>query len=98
MAQTQTISRNNTAVYTQENGTREVYLHKTRVLAVTSDNVVTLDTGGWLTVTTCTRMNQAANEWRLGFNVSRAGGVLTVRFHDGRGPLVAPRGRITFQA
>ncbi len=97
MAQTQTISRNNTAVYTQENGTREVYLHKTRVMAVTVDNVVNLDTGGWLTVTTCTRMNQAANQWRLGFRVSRAGGVLTVRCSDGR-TIEAPGGRVTFQA
>ena len=96
MAQTQKISRNNTAVYTQEDGTREVYLHKTRIVSVTAGNEVTLNTGGWLTATTCARMNQAANEWRLGFSVSRAGGVLSVRFHDGR-IIEAPSGRVTFQ-
>lgn len=34
-----------------------------------SDGVVTLDSGGWETVTTKRKMNQASNQFGLGFSV-----------------------------
>ena len=80
MSQTQKISRNNTVVsICSLTGGRSVTLHSTRVLAVYPSGKIVLNTGGWLTVTTITRINQAASEWRLPFRASRAGGKLSVR-------------------
>lgn len=81
MAQTQRISRNNTAIYTQDDGTRQVFLHNTCIVQVKPDGTVKLDTGGWLTVTTMTRMNQVSNEWRLGYSVGRAKGKFSAWLH-----------------
>lgn len=73
MPQLQRISKNNTKVYEQEWG-YEVWLHKTCIVTVRG-TMITLNTGGWRTVTTATRMNQVANERRLGYHVSfRQGG------------------------
>jgi len=46
----------------------EVWYHNTQVVRVT-DKEITLNTGGWSTVTTKLRMNQAANEYGLGYKV-----------------------------
>ena len=52
-----------------ENGSSlEVYYHNTRVVFV-SGKYITLNTGGWPTVTTKLRMNQAANQYDLGYQV-----------------------------
>jgi hypothetical protein len=67
MPQMSRITRNNTTV----TGTREsgsVTIHNTTVVSWTPDHI-RLDTGGWKTSTTKTRMNQAANEYNLGFSV-----------------------------
>ena len=62
MAQTQRISKNNTTVQRDiVAGGIHVTLHQTRIVLITG-SVVTLNTGGWNTVTTRTRMNQVANE------------------------------------
>lgn len=45
-----------------------VKYHDTVVVNVTKDKIV-LDTGGWKTNTTKTRMNQASNEYDLGYQV-----------------------------
>ena len=83
MAQLHTISRNNTTVTTDYYGRRFVTLHHTNIVTIHPDGEIVLDTGGWLTTTTMTRMNQVANEWGLGFRVSRAGGEFSVRLSDG---------------
>lgn len=97
MAQTHTISRNNTVVIPARDCTT-IILHATEIARVYPDRVE-LDTGGYLTATTITRMNQAANQMRLGFSVSRAGGNLTARLADDRvlesrdgRTLIIPRG------
>lgn len=72
MAQQHKISKNNTRIVT-EGDTRMVCLHSTPIVKVTPDTIY-LNTGGWLTTTTMTRMNQVASEWDLGFRVSRRGG------------------------
>lgn len=72
MAQTHTISRNHTVVMPGSDYTA-VILHQTEIVRVFPDRVE-LDTGGWLTATTINRMNQTANQMRLGFTVSRKGG------------------------
>lgn len=81
MAQTHTISRNNTVVIPGNDYTA-VILHQTEIVRVFPDRVE-LDTGGWLTTTTITRMNQTANQMRLGFSVSRKGGNLSA-YYRGR--------------
>ena len=51
-----------------ENGVTYVKYHNTRVVAF-SENAITLDTGGWFTPTTKTRMNQTSGAFGLGFRV-----------------------------
>ena len=53
-----------TSVTTEGNTTRVRY-HSTDVVTITPERIV-LDTGGWRTATTKTRMNQAA--YQFGFN------------------------------
>jgi hypothetical protein len=81
MAQLQRISRNNTCVYKENGKLNNVYLYNTCIVQVLPDKI-RLCTGGWLTVTTITRMNQASNEYGLGYTASRKGGILTARYHN----------------
>ena len=50
------------------NGRITVTYHNTRVVDVTTEHI-TLDTGGWRTVTTKLRMNQASVQFNLGYTV-----------------------------
>lgn len=90
MTQLQRISSNNTTVAPRDDGSVVVTLYQTEIVKVFPDRVE-LNTGGWLTTTTLTRMNQAANELGLGFRASRKGGQLGVRLSDGTN-LYAPIG------
>ena len=67
MAQTQTIGTHKTTVLNKDNSI-EVYYHDTMVVYV-SGQYLTLSTGGWYTPTTKLRMNQAANQYDLGYRV-----------------------------
>ena len=67
MAQQNQIGTPKTKVFT-ENGVTYVKYHNTRVVAF-SENAIILDTGGWFTPTTKTRMNQTSNAFGLGFQV-----------------------------
>lgn len=67
----------------------EVYEDSSRYTCVSYRNTVVakwnpfeiiLDTGGWYTVTTKRRMNQASNEFNLGFSVSQVKGDWIVSF------------------
>jgi hypothetical protein len=72
MPQMSRITKNNTTV----TGTRKsgsVTLHNTTVVSWTPDHI-RLDTGGWKTSTTKTRMNQTANQFHLGFAVNSQAG------------------------
>jgi hypothetical protein len=51
-----------------ENGTTYIKYHATIVVEFDQDTL-TLRTGGWRTVTTKLRMNQASNQFGLGFHV-----------------------------
>jgi len=57
----------------QDNGIISVVYHATEVVRV-EGGVITLNTGGWFTNTTKTRMNQAANQFGLDFYVSQCRG------------------------
>jgi hypothetical protein len=50
---------NNTTIIRRDNGDLAVRLHDTDVVTYHADDSVTLDSGGWLTVTTKDRMNYA---------------------------------------
>jgi hypothetical protein len=47
---------------------KAVRYHHTMVVKVYNTRII-LDTGGWKTITTKARMNQASCEWRLGYQV-----------------------------
>ncbi len=98
MAQTQThrqqldrtmrIGAHKTQVSTDQGVTRVRY-HSTDVVKFDADEIV-LNSGGWMTNTTKSRMNQTANEFRLGFTVSQKDFIwyvnlngTTFPFHDG---------------
>jgi hypothetical protein len=57
-----------TTIRHDADGTHVVY-HATAVVTIHNNGDVTLRTGGWRTATTKARMNQAANQFRLGFTV-----------------------------
>jgi hypothetical protein len=67
MTQIQKLSKGATDVF-EENGSTKVRFHSTVVVAFDSENVI-LNSGGWRTVTTKLRMNQASNQFNLGFRV-----------------------------
>lgn len=68
MAQTSRISKNNTKIWTDDIGITRVRLHDTTVVAF-DEKIIVLDSGGWETITTRTRMNQASNQFDLGIRV-----------------------------
>ena len=69
MGQTQQVQGRATNVKRDEAGNLVVRYHSTDVVTARPDGSVELRTGGWRTNTTRTRMNQAANQYQLGFNV-----------------------------
>ena len=70
MTQTQRLSKNNTQVWSDDDpdGWMGVRLHNTNVVRWNGIDIV-LSSGGWRTPTTKTRMNQASNEYGLGYQV-----------------------------
>lgn len=73
MAQTSRISKNNTVTLDNRDGSKSCILHKTEILRWWPEQrKVRIDTGGWFTATTRTRLMQCFNEWGLPFSVSFA--------------------------
>ncbi len=68
MAQNKTIGTHKTSKVRVDNKLMVVY-HSTPVVQITNNRYVKLESGGWYTNTTKTRMNQASNEYGLGFRV-----------------------------
>ena len=63
------------------NGLISVAYHKTVVVhADKNKGIIVLDTGGWKTATTKTRMNQASNEFGLGYAVFQKRGEWFVNY------------------
>lgn len=48
--------------------------YQTTEIVCFTDDTVTLDSGGWRTVTTKRKMNQAANQFGLGYSVTQRKG------------------------
>ncbi len=62
------------------NGMISVKYHSTEVVSVKRDGSIVLDTGGWKTATTKTRMNQASNQFGLGYHVYQENHAWYVRY------------------
>jgi hypothetical protein len=92
MARIDQIGKHATNISTDDGITTVVY-HRTAVVNFTADNV-TLNTGGWNTVTTKLRMNQASNQFKLGYSVYQKHYAWYVVQPDGT--TVNFNGRITF--
>lgn len=54
---------------TMDDDWTRVWYHGTNVVSISTTHVI-LRTGGWFTATTKVRMNQAANQFELGFKVA----------------------------
>tara|TARA_R110002020_G_scaffold466118_1_gene688312 strand:+ start:295 stop:600 length:306 start_codon:yes stop_codon:yes gene_type:complete len=67
MANQHQIGQHKTSVFTEDNTTKVIY-HNTAVVTFNNDEI-TLNTDGYKTATTKTRMNQASNQFNLGFRV-----------------------------
>jgi hypothetical protein len=67
MGQMRRVCGNNTAVVAR-NGNTSIILHGTPVVEFDCECII-LRTGGWRTVTTKSRMNQASNQYNLGYQV-----------------------------
>jgi hypothetical protein len=74
------LSEYKTRVLTDEDKSR-VFFHETPVVSF-NERTITLDTGGWWTRTTKVRMNQASQEFGLGFHVFQKAHDWFVDFHD----------------
>ena len=72
MAQVNTVGTHKTTVATDiidNDNVLMVTYHNTVVVKVTNNRYVTLNTGGWYTNTTKTRMNQASRQYGLRYSV-----------------------------
>jgi len=87
MSRTNTIGTHKTSVFT-EAGTTKVIYHDTAVVSFNSDTI-TLNTGGYFTRTTKLRMNQASNQFDLGFKVYQRQGTWYVDYLGDITPLNA---------
>lgn len=86
MSQLQKIGTVHTQVFNNL-GSTYVRYHNTDVVKFNASEI-TLKTGGWYTQTTKNRMNQAANEYNLGFSVSQRKNKWYVMTPDGEIPFV----------
>jgi hypothetical protein len=68
MAQQHTIGKVATTVATDGDGKTHVTYHQTQVVSFDADTV-TLRSNGWGTATTKVRMNQASQQFSLGYSV-----------------------------
>ena len=66
------ITKNNTQFW-GDSAAGGVVLHRTKIIEWTPDRI-TLDHGGWMTVTTKTRINQAADQFGLPVRVHQVDG------------------------
>ena len=69
MSQVHTVGKVATKVAVDSEGVLRVTYHGTHVVTVYPEGRIVLNTGGYFTVTTKTRMNQASNQFNLGFLV-----------------------------
>lgn len=79
MAQTWTV-RGVATTTMRKDGLLSIYYHGTEVVRVEKNGAITLNHGGWMSNTTKLRMNQASNQYRLGYQVFQKNGRWFVRW------------------
>jgi len=85
MAQQTQIGSHKTSVFTEEGYTRVVY-HSTCIVKFNHEEVI-LNSGGYSTATTKTRMNQASSQFELGYHIFQKDFDWFVRFYNQEGIL-----------
>ena len=83
MGQTQKVGSHKTAIYTSRAYVSEficVQYHDTVIVRFNAEKIV-LDSGGWQSRTTKVRMNQASNQFNLGYQVFQKKHAWYVSFH-----------------
>ena len=75
------IGQHMTKVLADDDDITKVVYHDTAVVTFNDDHII-LDTGGWWTRTTKARMNQAAQQFGLGYYVKQVQGDWVVTFLD----------------
>lgn len=73
MAQQYKLGTTATAVFTDDDGMTVIVYHSTPVVKFGTETIK-LNNGGYLTATTKTRMNQASNQFDLGYSVTQKDG------------------------
>ena len=68
MAQLSQVGRGATTIHTTKEGQTQVIYHSTPVVSF-NRKLIILNHGGWMTSTTKNRMNQASNQFGLGYRV-----------------------------
>ena len=87
MSQQQHVGSVHTTVR-KHDGALSVVYHSTEIVRAYNDGRIVLDSGGWRTATTKTRMNQAANQYDLGFQVWQRNGSWYVGYQGAEVPFV----------
>ena len=88
MAQQYRLGTRSTTFSRGGDGTLRVTYHNTDVVSVAATGAITLDSGGWRSHTTKTRMNQAAHQFGLDFSVSQKDYAWFVDYRGKRVPFV----------
>lgn len=79
MAQNQIFRGTARAIRTNEStGTKSFFYHNTPVVSIFKDGSIALNSAGFQSVTTKRAMNQASNEYNLGFTVYQLKGLWLV--------------------
>ena len=87
MGQTQKVGKHATRVYAPWDNAVAVKYHATNIVVFDPD-VIRLDSGGWFSATTKARMNQASNQFSLGYNVFQKKHAWYVSFNGETTPFV----------
>src|SRR3990172_1099523 len=78
MSKVKLSKKGNTKIQAGNDGATRVILHSTCVVLFDAEKIV-LNSGGWRTVTTLARMNQASQEFNLGYVVFQRKGKWLVK-------------------
>lgn len=81
MAKTDQVGQHATTIATDSDGFIVVTYHQTQVVKFNRKKII-LNTGGYNTASTRLRMNQASNQYSLGFRVFQKKFKLFVEFND----------------
>ena len=68
------IGAHKTSVFTDDDNFTKVIYHSTCVVSF-NRNIIVLNTGGWYSCTTKKRMNQASEQFNLGYRVTKRKGI-----------------------